>query len=187
MSHPQPPDDWSDPSRPSQQPFADPAGAPPSQPSPPDPAGIPQYGTPQYNGPQYNAPQYSAPEYAAPDYGGAPASPAGYPASPAGYPAYGYGTPVPVGPRNNGLAVAALVCALAGMVTCGAASLVGAILGHVARRQIRERGEGGDGMALAGIIVGWIITGLTVVFAIAYIALVVWAVNDGRTNSPGPN
>jgi hypothetical protein len=35
-------------------------------------------------------------------------------------------------------------------------SIVGAILGHIAKRQIRERGEPGDGMALAGIIMGWI-------------------------------
>jgi hypothetical protein len=32
--------------------------------------------------------------------------------------------------------------------------VTGTILGFVARRQIRERGERGDGMALAGIIVG---------------------------------
>jgi hypothetical protein len=32
----------------------------------------------------------------------------------------------------------------------------------VARRQIRESGEQGDGMALAGIIVGWITTGIAV-------------------------
>jgi hypothetical protein len=34
--------------------------------------------------------------------------------------------------------------------------IVGAILGHVARRQIRDRQEAGDGMALAGVIIGWI-------------------------------
>jgi hypothetical protein len=38
------------------------------------------------------------------------------------------------------------------------------VLGHVARKQIRERGQQGDGMALAGIIVGWILTGLMVAF-----------------------
>jgi hypothetical protein len=35
-------------------------------------------------------------------------------------------------------------------------------MGHVARKQIRERGEQGDGFALAGIIIGWVITGFWV-------------------------
>ena len=38
--------------------------------------------------------------------------------------------------------------------------LVGAILGHIARRRIRNSGEGGDAMALTGIIVGWIVLAL---------------------------
>jgi hypothetical protein len=66
------------------------------------------------------------------------------------------------------MAVASLVCSIAGLVTCGLScgvvSLVGAILGHAARRQIRERGEGGDGMAVAGIIIGWI--GAALVFLV---------------------
>jgi hypothetical protein len=35
-------------------------------------------------------------------------------------------------------------------------------MGHIARKQISERGEQGDGMALAGIIIGWITTGIYV-------------------------
>jgi hypothetical protein len=37
---------------------------------------------------------------------------------------------------------------------------LGAILGHVARRQIKQSGESGDGVARAAIIVGWALTGL---------------------------
>ena len=52
----------------------------------------------------------------------------------------------------------------------GAATLfcwgLGAILGHVARRKIRNSGEGGDGMALAGIIVGWIVLALGIAGAV---------------------
>jgi hypothetical protein len=36
----------------------------------------------------------------------------------------------------------------------------GLVLGILARRQIRETGEEGDGLALAGIIVGGIVTAL---------------------------
>ena len=74
-----------------------------------------------------------------------------------------YGHPTPTNP----MAIAALVCSLAGILTIISAP-VGAILGHVARRQIKEKGEQGDGMALAGIIVGWVLTGIWVCGCVAY-------------------
>lgn len=57
---------------------------------------------------------------------------------------------------TNGLAIASLVVSLVAPLTMGMTGPVGAILGHVARRQIQERGEAGDGFALAGIIIGWV-------------------------------
>jgi hypothetical protein len=86
---------------------------------------------------------------------------------------YGY----PPAPRTNGLAVASLICSVAGVATCVSAP-VGAVLGHVARRQIRERGEAGDGLALAGIIVGWVLTGLLVLALL--IPLVIYLVSFGQ-------
>ncbi len=35
-------------------------------------------------------------------------------------------------------------------------SVLALILGYVARNQIRHTGQHGDGMALAGIVLGWI-------------------------------
>jgi hypothetical protein len=52
--------------------------------------------------------------------------------------------------------VALLSCYGIGFFAC----VAGAILGHVARKQVAERNEAGGGMALAGIIIGWIGTGL---------------------------
>ncbi|GFJ80415.1 hypothetical protein Phou_045950 [Phytohabitans houttuyneae] len=75
------------------------------------------------------------------------------------------------------MAIAALVCSLAGIATCISAP-VGAILGHIARKQIRERGEGGDGLALAGIIVGWILTGLLVLVIAFYVVIIILAINS---------
>lgn len=72
-------------------------------------------------------------------------------------PAYAYGTPMYASPPTNSLAIASMIVAILGF------GPIGAIMGHVARRQIRERGEQGDGFALAGIIVGWITTGIWVV------------------------
>jgi len=108
--------------------------------------------------------------YPAPSYG-TPASPPGPPGY--GYTAYPYPAPAP----TNGLAIAALVCALAGLAV-GISAPVGAILGHIARRQIRERGEQGDGMALAGIIVGWILTGIMAACCIGYIGLAGFAITQ---------
>jgi uncharacterized protein DUF4190 len=94
-----------------------------------------------------------------------PQTPPGY-----GYPVY----PYPVAAPTNGLAIASLVCSLAGLAV-GISAPVGAILGHIARRQIRERGEQGDGMALAGIIVGWVLTGIIALCCAGYIGLLGFA------------
>jgi hypothetical protein len=85
---------------------------------------------------------------------------------------------------TNGLAIASMVISILGAVgLCGYGlggyiGIVGAIMGHVARRQIRERGENGDGMALAGVIVGWIAFGIAIIATILIIIFVVWAANQ---------
>ncbi len=56
---------------------------------------------------------------------------------------------------TNGLAIAALVVAFV-------LAPAGIVLGVVARKQIRQTGEEGDGLALAGIVVGAVITGIYV-------------------------
>ena len=106
-------------------------------------------------------------------YGGQQPPPSGG-APYGGYPGYGYTPPKP----TNGMAIASLVVSLAGLLTCGLAGAVGAILGHVAKRQIRARDQAGDGLALAGIIVGWVVFVLGVVGTILYVVFIVWAVNQ---------
>ena len=97
-----------------------------------------------------------------PGYGGQPGygPPPGYAQSGWGQPGYGppgYGPPPGYGyPRpTNTLAILALVMAFV-------FSPVGLVLGIVARRQIRQTHEQGDGLALAGIIIGGIGTALAV-------------------------
>lgn len=84
----------------------------------------------------------------------------------------------PTVPQTNGLAIASLAVSVAGtLVCCGFSGIVGAILGHVSRKQIREQpNQTGAGVALAGIIVGWVSFGLALVGTIAYILLVALAV-----------
>ncbi len=63
---------------------------------------------------------------------------------------------------TNGLAIASFVVSLCGLcpLLCvglvGAASLIGAILGHVALARIRARNERGRGWARWGITLGWV-------------------------------
>ncbi|MFJ6214346.1 DUF1707 and DUF4190 domain-containing protein [Streptomyces sp. NPDC092296] len=58
--------------------------------------------------------------------------------------------------RTNGMAVASLVLGLAGFLPFGIASVPATIIGHVAKSQIRQSGEQGDGMATAGLVLGWL-------------------------------
>jgi hypothetical protein len=69
------------------------------------------------------------------------------------YPPPGYGG-YPVPSPTNGMAVASLVLGILWLYWVG--SLMALIFGYVARQQIAERGESGGGLALAGIVLGWI-------------------------------
>ena len=64
--------------------------------------------------------------------------------------------------RTNRLAVAALVCGVGQLVAFWPATILAIVLGHKARREIRQTGEQGDGLAQAGIILGYIGLALTV-------------------------
>ena len=81
-----------------------------------------------------------------------------------------YGAPAPSASKTNGLAVASLVCGIVGCFTVTA--IVAIVLGFIARNQIEQSGgtQQGSGMALAGIILGFVWIGLTVVYWIAVIA-----------------
>ena len=81
---------------------------------------------------------------------------AGDPSASYGYAPYGRSAPDDqrVQRRTNGLAIASLICSCAGVFFLPA--ILGVVFGFVARRQItRSAGlQRGDGLAIAGIIVG---------------------------------
>ncbi len=60
---------------------------------------------------------------------------------------------------TNGWAVVSLVFAILGwtFVLFGFGQLIAVVAGHVARRQISRRGQAGDGMAVAGLVLGYIL------------------------------
>lgn len=95
-----------------------------------------------------------------PPYGGPP--PQGYGAAPYGQAPYGGGQPgwPPASAKTNTLAIIALV----GSFFC---SPVGIICGIIALGQIKTTGEGGRGLAIAGIVIG----GLSILAAVFVVFL----------------
>jgi hypothetical protein len=128
--------------------------------TPPDPAWATPYPPPPAPYPPPHPPQ-PAPYPPPPGYPPpAPYGP-GYPPGPTGYPGYsgypGYpGYPMPPQAGTNSLAITALVCSILGLVPlCGFLfSIAGIIAGAVSINQIKRTRERGNGLAVAGIIVG---------------------------------
>lgn len=95
------------------------------------------------------------------------------------YPQQNWQQPQP----TNVLAVLALVFAFL-------FAPLGIVFGHIARSQIKRTGEQGDGLALAGLILGYIFTAIGILFFIAWIAFwglfataVTEAADDARSNT----
>ncbi len=170
--------------------------APPLQDAPPgsDPyapldyptgAGLPPpvYGNshPGYGGPPVPPFGYPPP----PGYPAGPPGyppPPGYPASATGYPPYGGGYPYATDPYDpyrpvkppgtNGKAIASLVSAVAGLVCFCLPSIVGLVLGIVAMRETRRTGQDGFGLALAGTIIGGLVTVGIAVYLLVMIGVI---------------
>ena len=85
-------------------------------------------------------------------------------------------------PKTNGLAIASLVCSLLGLATCAATSILGVIFGHLAKSQIKQSGEEGEGMALAGLIVGYIGLAIFALIALFYFGLIALIVGTSGTS-----
>jgi hypothetical protein len=117
--------------------------------------------------PTYQQP-YQA--YGQPGQPGQPYAP-GYPAQP------GYGQPYATynpAAHTNTMAILSLIFAFV-------FAPLGAVFGHIARKQIRERGEGGSGLATAGMIVGYVFTGFWVLYCAGFIIFGIVLANNGNT------
>lgn len=136
--------------------------------APQEPAGGEQ--PPGWGAPQEQPPGYGAPQYDPSPYGQQP-PPYGAPA-PYGAPGWGGPPAYPAHRPTNTLAIVALVMAFV-------FSPAAIVLGVIARRQIRETGEAGDGLALAGLILGVafsvVILVVVVLWIVAFAALVGYA------------
>lgn len=99
------------------------------------------------------------------------AAPAPYPPAGATYAPTAY----PTAPPTNSNAIVALILGIGSLAVCAFAGPIAIILGQKARREIRQTGEQGDGMALAGVITGAIASVLLALSVLALVVLVVVA------------
>ncbi len=137
------------------------AGYPAAPPPPPPPP--PTWGPPGASpGGGWSAPG-SGPPPSPPSWG-----------QPAGAYGPGYAAPPyrPPTTSTNGMAIASLVCSIAGLLTCGIGSLLGVIFGHIGLSQIKQGGgtQPGRGLAVAGLVIGYLMIALGVVLIIIGVA-----------------
>ncbi|MER7545015.1 DUF4190 domain-containing protein [Actinomadura sp.] len=93
-----------------------------------------------------------------------------------------YGASVPMAPPTNGMATASLVCGLIGFFACGVTSVLAIIFGHVSLSQIKRTGEGGHGMAVTGLILGYLITaGWALILVFYILGIAMFAASSGTT------
>lgn len=157
----------------------------PGQNSDPSVPGYPGAAQPPVAPPTYEqGPAYAQPPAYEQPQGYAQAQ--GYPQSPGYAQAPAYGQPAyggyPMAPKNNTLAIVALVSAIASLTLAPfIGSIVAVITGHMSLSQIKFSGEGGRGMALAGVIIGWIGVAGLLIGIIALVLFIPWVVAQSAT------
>jgi hypothetical protein len=95
-------------------------------------------------------------------------------------------------PYNTWAIVSASFAASTILGTWCLGGIIAVITGHVARSQIKRTGEAGEGLALAGLIAGYISIGLFFLVVLAYIAFfalffIFAATHPGAFPSPSPS
>ncbi len=98
---------------------------------------------------------------------------------PPGYPPF---PPYPSPPNTNGLAIASLICAFLFFP-------LGIAFGHMSLSQIRKNHEGGHGLAIAGLVISYVVAVLTVLAVIGtfvFAAFIVRVAEDFGERYPSP-
>jgi len=121
--------------------------------------------------------------YAARTYGELAALTADLPAG--AFPAWPvpiYQPPPPVVAGTNSMAIASMVLGVAEFFTAGLTAIPAVICGHIARRQLRQASQRGDGLATAGLVLGY----MAIIFWSVLIAASLVGVVISVTHSGGP-
>jgi Domain of unknown function (DUF4190) len=143
-----------------------------------EPSSVPSYGAQPASGQPFGTPPASGQPYGGQPTSGQPYGQPGYGPEayqqPYGQP--GYGQPyAPVAPTNT-MAILSLVFAFV-------FPIAGIVMGHVAKKQIRQTSEQGDGLATAGLWLSYIFTAGGLLVCAFYVIVVIFAVNNGITTT----
>jgi len=84
---------------------------------------------------------------------------------------YGYRSAYPLPRSTNSLAIVSLVCAFL-------FAPLGIVFGHMSLSQIKKTGEEGRGLAIAGLVIGYLITALTVLVVVLSVLFLVMVARD---------
>src|SRR5580693_3259673 len=71
--------------------------------------------------------------------------------------------------QTSPLAIVSMVCGMVALVL-GPLAILAIVFGHIARGQVRRTGEGGRGMATAGLILGYMVLVVGTALAVAFLA-----------------
>jgi Domain of unknown function (DUF1707)/Domain of unknown function (DUF4190) len=126
--------------------------------------------------------------YTARTYGELAALTADLPAGPLpAWPVPAY-QPPPAG--TNSMAIAAMVLGVAEFFTAGLTAIPAVVCGHIARRQMRQTAQRGDGLATGGLVLGYMAIIFWSVLIAASLVGVVISISHGGAGSvpagPGP-
>ena len=128
--------------------------------------------------------------YAARTYGDLAALTADLPAgaSPVpGWPVPAYQPPPPSG--TNSLAIASMVLGVAEFFTGGLTAIPAVVCGHIARRQMKQTAQRGDGLATSGLVLGYMaIIFWSVLIAASLVGVAISITHNGQfpQGPPGP-
>ena len=69
--------------------------------------------------------------------------------------------------RTNSLAIASLVCGIAGaVITILVPSLLAVVFGHMSLRQMSQTGEQGRGLAITGLVLGYVVLAISLALGV---------------------
>ncbi len=134
-----------------------------------------------------NPPPYGENPSTPTSYGEYPPTPASYDAYQGGYPSYG-GSSYPAYPGYPGYppARATNSMAIASLISAFLFAPLGIVFGHMSLSQIKRSGEDGRGLAVAGLVIGYVVTALTVITIVGVIVFTAMVVRYANTHPGQP-
>jgi hypothetical protein len=127
--------------------------------------------------------------YAARTYGDLAALTADLPAGASPVPAWPVPAYQPPPSGTNSLAIASMVLGVAEFFTGGLTAIPAVICGHVARRQMKQTAQRGDGLATSGLVLGYMaIIFWSVLIAASLVGVAISIAHNGQfpQGPPGP-